>query len=210
MTAANPEQLPPPERSADDIRQTAEEILRRPEFRDDRSLYDRIVDWLSELVAEALGALTSGGRGAVIAWAMLALAATAIAYLVWRIVRDGAARAATRTAEQTTVRVRHAGRTAAEWRAEADAHAAASEWRDAIRCRWRSTVAELVERRAIDEVPGTTAGEYRRLVDAAVPALAEPFADGTDVFEAAWYGGADVGPADHDRVAAAASRVGDA
>lgn len=207
MTGAPPDELPPPERSADEIREAAEEVLRRAEFRDDRSIYERVVDWLSEMLSDVLGALTGGGRGAIVAWALFLLGAVAIAYLVWRIVRDGAARTRRTTGAGHQVSVRHAGRSAEEWRTEADAHAAAGRWRDAVRCRWRAMVAELVERRAIDEVPGTTSGEYRRLVAAALPDAAAPFGAGTDVFDRAWYGGDDVGAADHDSVADAAEQT---
>lgn len=205
MTAVPPDRLPPPDRPAGEIRETAEEILRRPEFRDDRSIYDRITEWLSERLSEFLSTLTGGGRGAFIAWGLFLIALAAIAYLVWRIVRDGGARVDRRVASGPSVTVQHAGQGAAAWRAEADAHAAAGRWRDAVRCRWRAMVADLVERRTIDEVPGTTSGEYRRLVAAAAPGAAEPFAAGTDVFDRAWYGGIDVGAADHEAVREAAA-----
>lgn len=206
MTLA-PEQLPPPERSAEEIRQAVEEIFRRPEFRDDRSIYDRVVGWLSELFAGVLSALTGGGRGAFVAWALFGVAGAAIGYLVWRIVRDGAARVDRRAGGAATVTVTHAGATAAEWRAAADGHAAAGRWRDAVRCRWRAMVADLVERRRLQEVPGTTAGEYRRLVAGAVPQAVAPFDEGTEVFEAAWYGGRDVDATDHERLVAALERT---
>jgi hypothetical protein len=84
----------------------------------------------------------------------------------------------------------------ADWRAEAAGHEAAGRWRDALRCHWRATVAELAARGLVEEVPGRTTGEYRAGVARAVPAVAEPFSRSTRLFEDAWYAAVDVGPAE--------------
>jgi hypothetical protein len=54
-------------------------------------------------------------------------------------------------------------------------------------------VADLALRGVVDEVPGRTAGEYRREVDQALPDAAGDFAGATELFEVAWYGRADTG-----------------
>jgi hypothetical protein len=53
----------------------------------------------------------------------------------------------------------------------------------------------LAARGLVEEVPGRTAGEYRREVGRAVPAAAADFAGATELFEVAWYGRSDTGAA---------------
>src|SRR6266508_687309 len=79
-------------------------------------------------------------------------------------------------------------RSAAEWRAEAEAHEAAREWRQAVRCRYRALVADLASRGVVEEVPGRTSGEYRGEVSRNLPNASEAFAGATEVFDRAWYG----------------------
>ena len=79
-------------------------------------------------------------------------------------------------------------RSAREWRAEAEVHERAGEWKAALRARYRSLVADLAARGLLDEIPGRTAGEYRVEVAEAVPRVASEFAGATELFERAWYG----------------------
>ena len=90
-------------------------------------------------------------------------------------------------------------RPAAAWRAEAEDHERAGEWRHALRCRYRALVADLAGRGVLDEIPGRTAGEYRSELAVAVPAAGPPFAGATELFERAWYGGRPTGAGDADR-----------
>ncbi|HLK42452.1 MAG TPA: DUF4129 domain-containing protein [Thermoleophilia bacterium] len=79
-------------------------------------------------------------------------------------------------------------RPARDWLADAVAFEQAGAWRNALRCRYRALIAELAGRGVIDEVPGTTAGEYRRAVSQEAPAVAPPFGQASELFERAWYG----------------------
>lgn len=205
-----PEGLPPPDRPAEEIRAAAEEILARPEFTQEESLYDRILGWIGDRLNDVLGALAGGGRGAFIAWALLIVAVAALGYLVWHIIRSGAVPGTGRARAEAQVTVDEQRRSSSHWRSEADAHAAAGRWRDALRCRWRALVAELSERGRLQDVPGLTAGEYRHLVATSAPPVSGAFGDATDLFERAWYGGGDVGPADHERMVAVAARASEA
>ena len=205
--SAPPEGLPPPDPSAEEIREAADEILSRPEFVQEESLYDRILGWIADRLSEVLGALTGGGRGAFIAWAILLLAAAALAYLIWRVVSSGPVAAGGRGRPGADVVLEDVRRSASAWRSEAEAHARAGRWRDALRCRWRALVADLAERGRIQDAPGLTAGDYRRLVAAHAPPAGPAFSDATDLFERAWYGPGDVGPDDHDRMVAMAEQV---
>ncbi|HJU00766.1 MAG TPA: DUF4129 domain-containing protein, partial [Actinomycetes bacterium] len=60
--------------------------------------------------------------------------------------------------------------------------------------RYRALVADLAARGLVEEVPGRTAGEYRREIGRAAPAASADFAGATELFEVAWYGRADTGP----------------
>jgi hypothetical protein len=62
-------------------------------------------------------------------------------------------------------------------------------------------IAELVGQGAIPDQAGRTAGEYVRDVARSRPEAAPALAAATELFEAAWYGGADTGPAEAARFA---------
>jgi hypothetical protein len=79
-------------------------------------------------------------------------------------------------------------RPAAEWLADAAACEARSDWRGALRCRYRALVADLAQRGLVEEIAGRTTGEYRAAVAETLPASADLFAGATELFELAWYG----------------------
>ena len=204
----SPDELPPPATPSDDIRRAADEILSRPEFTPPpKSLYDRIVDALQEALSDVLSAFFSGGRSAIVAWIALLVVGAVVAFLLFRVVRSvrGSGTAAPPVSVTSETR-----RPATEWEREAEEHAAAGRWRDAVRCRYRALVATLAARGAVDEVPGRTAGEYRLEVLRTRPDAAVPFADATDVFERAWYGAAPTEESDDRRFRQLASDALDA
>jgi Domain of unknown function (DUF4129) len=98
-------------------------------------------------------------------------------------------------------------RSAAEWRAEAEAQERAGAWREAVRSRYRALVADLAARGLVEEVPGRTAGEYRREVGEALPAVATDFAGATELFEVAWYGRSDTGAQEASQLRDLSDRV---
>ncbi len=93
------------------------------------------------------------------------------------------------------------------WLARAVAAEGADNWREGVRCRYRSLVAVLVSAGAVSEEIGRTAGEYRRLVERAVPEAANSFGMATATFEEVWYGQFPVGPEQRDVLIAAAPPV---
>lgn len=203
--SADPETLPPPAAGADEIRRGAEEVLSRPEFqRPPKSLYQRALEAISEAISEFLDLVVSGGRGAVVAWIVLGVMAAAVVFLVVRGLQGDRRRPGRTGGEGLDVEVR---RPAADWAAEAARHEAAGEWRDALRCRYRWMIASLAGAGLVDEIPGTTAGEYRILVGAALPRSAQPMAGATDLFERAWYGNEGTGPAEAAEFSDLAGRV---
>ena len=190
--SADPETLPPPSAGADEIRNGAEEILGRPEFQQPpKSLYQRALDEISERIDDLLNALISGGRGAVLAWLVLAAVIGAVGWLLLRGLQRDRRRRDGSSIDAVEIDAR---RPAADWAAEAARFEAAEAWRDALRCRYRWLIASLARAGVVDEIPGTTSGEYRALVGAARPTVAGPITDATALFERAWYGNQPTGP----------------
>ena len=64
----------------------------------------------------------------------------------------------------------------------------AGELREALRCRYRETVALLADAGYVDEIPGRTTGEYLAAASEALPAATDAFGRLTLAFEKAWYG----------------------
>lgn len=91
-------------------------------------------------------------------------------------------------------------RGAADWAAEAARHAAAGEWREALRCRYRALVADLAVRGVVEEIPGRTAREYTAQVRDHLPPAGVAFGEASDLFEAAWYGNQPSTQAEHERI----------
>jgi hypothetical protein len=175
--------LPVPEWDADEPRQAIEEIMRQPGLRDDRGLFQRVVDQAIEWLGRILEATFGGGGGVVLAWVITAVLLAVVVFLVVRLVRG--MQADPRLGGVTDDDI---GRSAVDWRAEADGHEGAGRWRDAVRCRYRAVVADLAARGLVEEVPGRTAGTYRRLVEESHPAVAAEFGEMTELFERVWYG----------------------
>ncbi|HEY6708869.1 MAG TPA: DUF4129 domain-containing protein [Actinomycetota bacterium] len=178
-----------PDRDPDQVREVVREVLARPEFRPaERSLVERAYDWVLEMVGRLLGAIAGSGAGGIVGLVLLALVLAGVGVLVARF-----SRGLTPSAEVAAAVPAGRRRSAADWRADADAQERAGAWREAVRSRYRALVADLAARGLVEEVPGRTAGEYRRQVGRAVPAAAADFAGATELFEVAWYGRADTG-----------------
>jgi hypothetical protein len=195
--------LPRPTTGGGTVRHTADRILARPEFADDRrSLLERARDWVFDRLDDLLGQLSGSGSGQLVGWAVVVLLALAAVLFAVRLTRG--TRRDPGIADGRTVVPR---RTAGDWRAEAEGHEAAGRWRPALRCRYRALVADLAARGLVEEVPGRTTGEYRRQVDVAVPEVAPAFDGATTLFEVAWYGGRQTGAEDAARFRELEARV---
>jgi hypothetical protein len=176
-------ELPVPDRDPETVRRLADDILSRPEFRRPQpSLFDRVMNWISDRIASVFDALGGGGSNAL-SWIVLVVAAVAAIYALVRIGRT--VRRDPSVHEAVAVDV---DRSAADWRAEADRLEAQGKWKDALRCRYRALVADLVDRGVVQDVAGRTTGEYRREVASTLPTHATEFAGATELFERAWYG----------------------
>ena len=194
--------LPLPQEGPGEARRRAEEILDRPEFRPEpRSLVERLLDEIGELLDKILGGV--GGGNPILAWSAVAVVSGLLAVVLWRAVR--ALQVDPSVGGGVAVDGRR--RPSADWRAEAAAHEAAGRWRDALRCTWRATVADLASRGLVEEVPGRTTGEYRAAVARSLPAGADAFSRATRLFEDAWYAAVEVGPAEAGEVRTLGDRV---
>lgn len=183
---AGPRDVPPPAPTAGQIRDTAHQVLSRPEFQPpSKTLFERLRDAVLDQLDRLVSALVGGGRGSIVAWVLLALVLAAVVYLLYRLVRMVER---DRAVAQPTLVVTEERRPAREWLADADAYEAAGNWRDAIRARYRALIADLARRGLVDEIPGRTDGEYRLEMRDAAPRSADDFSAATDVFERAWYG----------------------
>jgi hypothetical protein len=184
--------LPVPEANPRRVHEAIDAILARREFvPEPRSLLERAWDWVLDQLGELLGALFDAGAGSAVGWVVVALFSLVAVALAVRFSR--------RLHSDPVVAGPSGGsprRSVTDWRADAAAHEAAGNWRAALRCRWRALVADLAGRGLVEEVPGRTAGEYRRQVASALPSVAPDFDAATNLFEAAWYGDR---PADADQ-----------
>jgi hypothetical protein len=184
--------IPPSAHDPGAVRDLADRILAEARYdRPPESIPDRIMSWLGDQLAKAFGALVSGGGGTVLAWVILLVALGGVVYLLVRYGRVSIPSLATDDEPEAMVELT---RSAKEWRADADRLEAAGRWAEGLRCRHRALVADLVRRGAIPEQAGRTAGEYVRDVARTLPDATPPMTAATDLFEAAWYGGADTGP----------------
>jgi len=196
--------LPQPQQDPATSRARADEILSRPEFhRPAPSLMTRVTRWLGEAVGRLITGLVRGGVGSAIAWGILALNVGLLVLLVARITRTVQAEPS-RGGPAVHVEVRRSPR---EWRHEAEACEARGAWKDALRCRYRALIGDLVARRVVRDLPGRTTGEYRADVAAALPAAAPDFAGASELFERAWYGDQPTGAAENERFRALSDHV---
>jgi hypothetical protein len=203
VTAGFPVDLPAPTRDPGQIHRAVDEVLARPEFRPAaRPLLERIWSWIVTRLGELLADLTATTAGSLIGLAIFLVILLVLGLLATRFIRT-----MSRSPEVAAAMVATPRRIAAEWRAEAEAHEAVREWRQAVRCRYRALVADLASRGVVEEVPGRTSGEYRGEVGRNLPNASEAFASATDVFDRAWYGGQPTGEGEAVRLRDLAGRV---
>ena len=178
----------PVDPSAEEAREWMRRELAKPEYADDRSLLQRVIDWVSELIANLL----SRGTGALPGWVLpvaLAVAAALVALLLLVKVRrePGAGDTARRGA---VLEEAHLDADAYRARARAaldqeDVDAATMDW-------FRAIAAGASERSIIDDNPGRTAHEVSVALAAVFPDDAGSLARAADHFDAIRYGDARV------------------
>jgi hypothetical protein len=197
--------LPPSAQDPAAVSDLADQILAEARYdRAPESIPDRVTGWIADQLARAFGALVSGGGGTVLAWLILVAAVGGVVYLLIRHGRVSLPALTGPTEPEVMVELT---RTAAEWRAEAARLEAEGRWAEGLRARYRALIADLVRRGAIPEQAGRTAGEYVRDVAVSLPDATAPLAAATEIFEAAWYGGATTAAAEAERFEALEARI---
>jgi hypothetical protein len=190
-------ELPPPAHDPGAVRDLADRILAEARFdRPPRSIPDRILDWFGEQLGRVLGSFVGSGAGTLVAWALVVGAAGFVVYLVVRYGRVGRLPRALERPPSVMVELT---RTAAEWRADAARLEALGRWKEALRCRHRALIGDLVRRGVIPEQAGRTAREYARDVATSLPDAAPAMAAATELFEGVWYGDMPTGPDEAER-----------
>ena len=172
----------------DEVRRTAEEILSRPEYREQQpSLLDRALEAITDFLGRSFAALTGGGAGSIIGLVITALVLALALWLLAKALRTSWSRSPGSDAVGV-VQGTSAPDDPAVWDEEADRLTDAGDLRGALRCRYQALVAALVRRGAVDDVVARTPAELRRELAGRRPDL-DPVLDSvTERFEATWYG----------------------
>jgi hypothetical protein len=209
--------LPPLEHDPDDVRDTADEVMSRPEFAEQEGLLQRIVNWIRDRLDDLFGdrqqpdpgapRLNPGGLGTLLGWILVVALLVVAVFLVVRFVRFG--RLGRRRKAEPDIDVEEEAPTNPldEITGDADTLEAAGRWREAMVVRYRDLVGDLVDARILEPIPGRTSGEYRDELAGSVPAVADPFDDATELFERAWYGNLPTGVEESRRFQDAAGSV---
>ncbi len=157
------------------------------------TLIDRIISDIQQAIGwlfdHTVNALVRSGTGGLLTWLVLLVVGVA-ALLFVRRVRSGVVNEARLDGATDGERL-------IDWRRAADEAIAAGDWATAVRSLYHVLLATLAARGVVRDAPSLTAGECRRAVHRARPALAAPVDRATDTFERVAYGKL---PADADDV----------
>lgn len=188
---------PPVDIPRDPARDAArDELSRRIYHQDDPSLFTRVFDWLAARFDELLDRATSVAPGG--AYGLTVVLIVVVALLIVLRLKFGPLRVAA-AGRHDALFTTESPRTAAEYRAAADAHAARGAWNAAVQDRVRAIVRALEERAILDPRPGRTAAEAAAEAGAQLPTLASPLLTAAVMFDDVRYGG-HPGTEDMDRV----------
>ena len=143
LAAARPAR---PGARARQAREAADEILSRPEYQwdDERTLLERVGEWIADQLGDLLGPLGIGGAAGVGRWLVLFALVGLVAWLIYRSRAGWGAGRPGRGRDGGRVVVARRGRPSTGRRgrrAEAE-----GRWRDALRARYRVLVGELAAR----------------------------------------------------------------
>lgn len=187
--------LPVPEQPPEEVRRTADDVLARQEYQQPpKPWFQQAQEAVLDVLGRFLGSLFEGGAGTAAAWILVGLIVAALAYFGLRIGRTVRPDPGTKIEVEVTPKT-----TPAEWRARAESFEAQGDYKQALRCRYRALIGELVDRDLVRDIPGRTAGEYRLDVAGTAPEAEAGFAGASDLFEAAWYGDEPTGPDENRR-----------
>lgn len=179
------------------MRETARDLLSRPPFGEDApgpvtDVLARLRGLLARFVEALLGSVTGN---TLVAWTVVIGMALVGVVLVLRWSRR--VTAATTSAGSVPG---ERPRPAQDWWREAERHADALRWPEAVRAAYGGLVADLVGTGVVADAAGRTVGEIDREVAAAAPSMATGVRAAGVVFEDVWYGHRDAGADDIDTI----------
>lgn len=194
MTVADP----------DELRQTADDIVARPEFAEEQpTLVQRALDWFFRELGRLFDGALGGGGGYLIGYAILAAALALAAYLVWKhLPRRRLASSEVEPALEVDTTIR---RSRHEWLAEAEEAERLERWDRAVHARYHALTTGLADERELPARPSTTSGEHRAAfaARAASAERATVFDRAVERYEEVWFGGAVAEQPDSERLARA-------
>lgn len=166
--------------------QLLEDVLARPEFTVRRSLLDRFMDWLAELLPDAT--IDLSGPGQVVEWSIAAAGSILIVLVFTYWLRGLLARLAD-DAQLADDSIDRGGRptSAREAARLASSAARAASYREAVRQLYHFALLSLDEIGALEYDSGLTNREHLALMPGA-SGLAERFAPVVATFDEVWYG----------------------
>ncbi len=169
----------------DEAREAAERELSKDIYqREEPSLFERILDWFGDLIADLTRQTAGDGPGAAIG--ALILATVVVGLIVAVLFRFGPLARSRRSAAAGT----HLEPTATEdeHRRLADAFAAEGRYAEAVRERLRAIVRSLTDRGLLDNRLGRTATEIAAEAGHELPTVSGDLLDAAELFGAIWYG----------------------
>lgn len=182
--------------SPEETRRLADEIVQRPEFHiPEPTVQQRSTQWLERYIGDLLHSVFSGGAGTIVGLVVLV---ALIVLVVWLSVRVGRTVRVDRRIDGVRIDEVHRHVPSA-WRAEAERLEADGQWKEALRCRYRALVGDLVEDGVLDDVAGRTTGELRADLARTAPHRSVDFGAATELFELAWYADRPTGPDENAR-----------
>ncbi|WP_374968893.1 DUF4129 domain-containing protein [Terrabacter sp. BE26] len=202
MTVAVPLPARPPlDPGVEQARSWLAHELASPAYADDRSLLQRILDWLQQHLSGA------GGQVAAPEWALpLVLAVLALVVVVILLVAVRRSPTASRAVRRGEV-LDHPLLSAHGYRARAESALGRGDAAAATADAFRAVAAACAERTLLDDVPGRTAHEIGTALALVFPAEDGEVRAAADLFDRVVYGRASVGLDDARAVLALDSRL---
>lgn len=173
--------------STDQARQWLSDELARSEYHDTRSLFQRLMDWVVERLADLQGTQGTGGVSLppVVITVVVILLAVGLGALLTRV------RVESRTTTARPTLLGDSALTAEQLRAEAEAAFAAGRYDTALLA-WTRAMARDAERRTLlPDAPSMTAHEVGAALQVVFPSHASAVTRTVDRFDAVAYGGAE-------------------
>lgn len=182
--------------SGDEARRWAADELAKDGYRDTRSLFERLMRWLGQRLADLQDGQGTGGVSLppfVIALVVVA-AAVGIGYLLTKV------RAEAATVKDRRTVLGSSALTAQQLRVRGAAAMAENRWDDAVLDYTRAIARDANDRTLLTDAPALTAHEIGDQLAAVFPAHTSAVHASTDLFDAVAYGGRRAARADAESV----------